>query len=77
MGMRNERLLTQRPSDTQAFVYLERVIQLWVVDEALPSDGRPGFLEVDTHHDEKIIFGLIGISFQLLRVSHCRIDIVN
>ena len=75
--MRNKRLLTERPSDAQAFVYLKRVIQLWVIDEALPSDGRPGFLEVDTHHDEKIAFGFIGISFQFLRISHCRIYIVN
>ena len=42
------------PCNTEAFVDLERTVDIWVIDESLPSDSSPWFLEksLDDEHIE-------------------------
>jgi len=45
----------QLSGDTETLVDLESLVDVRVVDEALPADSRPGLLEVGAHDDDKVI----------------------
>ena len=38
------------PSSTEAFVDLERTVDIWIIDESFPSDSGPRFLKVSLGH---------------------------
>ena len=42
------------PREAQPFVDPIAVVEMRVVDEALPADGRARLLEIDAHHDHEI-----------------------
>src|SRR5690606_41447026 len=46
--------------NSQSLVDLERLINIWVVDETLPSNGGTRLLEVGTHDDDKVILKLVA-----------------
>jgi len=45
--------------DAQTLVDLEGVIDIWVVDQTLPSDCCTGLLKVGAHDDEEILLVLL------------------
>lgn len=45
----------QLPRHSQPFIDFEGLIDFRIVDQALPSDRRSGFLEIGTHYDAEII----------------------
>ena len=45
--------------DAQTLVDLEGVIDVWIVDQTLPSDCCTGLLEVGAHDDEEILLVLL------------------
>ena len=65
------------PSEAEALVDLEGAVHLRVVDETLPAYGRAGLLEVDTHDDEQVVLGAIGVSLEELGILERGVDVVN
>ena len=49
----------QLPGEVQALVDLERIVEVRVVDQSLPANRGPRFLEVDTHHHEDVFGKLV------------------
>lgn len=47
----------QLPGHPQPFIDLESPVDIRVIDEALPSDGGAGFLEIGPHDDEEVCPG--------------------
>lgn len=56
------------PAHAEALVDLERLVDVRVVDEALPADCRPGLLEVGAHDDEQVVAELVGQRLQAVAV---------
>ena len=56
------------PRQAQAFVDPVAVVQVRIVDEALPADGRARLFEIDAHHHDEV-----GGEFALLRRQACRV----
>jgi hypothetical protein len=52
----------------QALVDLEALVELRVVDQALPADDRARLLEVHAHHDQQILAQLLGQALEARRV---------
>ena len=50
----------QAARDVQAFLDLEGVIEVRVVDQAFPADGGTRLLEVDAHHDVEAVLHFLG-----------------
>lgn len=46
--------------DPQTLVDLEGLVDVRVVDQALPADGRAGLLEVGAHDDAQVVGELVG-----------------
>ncbi len=67
----------QAARDRQPLVHLERAVEVRVVDEPLPPDGRAGLLEVDAHDDEQRVRQLGRDRLQTARVLAGRRDVVN
>ena len=63
--------------DTKSFVNLEAIVEIRIVDEAFPANGRPGFFEVDSHDDHEVVFGCFGILSQELGIFNGRVDVVD
>lgn len=40
--------------ETQTFIYVERPVQVWVVDETLPADGGSWLFQVCSHDDDQL-----------------------
>ncbi len=54
--------------DPQAAVDIEGIVQVGVVDEALPPDGGAGLLEVDPHQDEKVVGETVADGLEAIAV---------
>lgn len=63
--------------DSESFVDLEGAVHVWVVDETFPADRRTGFLEVDTHDDVQVVFGLLSVFLQPVCVFEGGFDIMH
>lgn len=51
---------------SQSLVDLEAAVNIWVVDETLPTDRGARLLEVRAHHDEQLVFMLLfGLEEQI------------
>ena len=57
---RGREVLEELPGDPEALVDLEGLVDIRVVDEALPADGGAGLLEVGTHDDDEVLGELGG-----------------
>lgn len=67
----------QCAAKTEALVDLETPVHVRVVDEAFPANSGTRLFEVDTHDDEQVILGLVGVRFQKLGILECEVDVVN
>ena len=65
------------PRLAQPVVDLVGVVEVGVVDEALPSDRRPRLLEIDPHHDAQIGRKLADGRLQQAGVLAGGIGVVN
>ena len=63
--------------DTQALVDLVALVDVGVVDETLPANGRPWLLEVGTHDDEKLSAQLLGESLETVTVLEGGLRVVD
>ena len=45
-------------SCAQAFVDVEAVVHVWVVDQTLPADGGTGFFEISSHDNHELVLVL-------------------
>jgi hypothetical protein len=61
----------------QPSVDLEATIQIGVVDETFPADGRARFLKVNAHHDVEVIFCFLRISAEGRGVGESSGDVVH
>lgn len=61
----------------QTLVDLEATIDIGIVDQALPADGRAGLLEVRTHDDEKLILVLLLLLEQHVAVGEGSLGVVD
>ena len=64
-------------SQTQPLVNLETPVEIWIINETLPANGCPRFLEVNTHYDEEVIFGNLSVITQKFSVFNGSFDVVN
>ena len=55
----------------------EAAIELRIVDQSLPADGRPRLLEVDPHHDREFAAVFLAERGETLGVLEARLGIVN
>ncbi len=53
------------------------VVEVRVVDEALPADGRARFLEIDAHDDGKTVADFLAELHEFLSVLHSRDGVVD
>ena len=60
----------QLPCHAQAFVNAEALIQVGVVDQALPTHGGAGLLEIHAHHDFQCVGIAATLLHQAVRVFH-------
>lgn len=67
----------QSAGNAQALVDLEGAVDLWVVDEALPADGRAGLLKVGAHDDEDLSRDLVGDGLEEFCVLDCGAGVVD
>ena len=56
---------------------LEAVVQVRIVDQALPAGGGARLFKIDTHHQQQGIRHLIGQSLQALGIILGCFDVVN
>ena len=61
----------------QALVDLERVVDIRVVDQALPSDGGPGLFQVCAHDDEQVVLVLLLELQQAVAVLEGSLGVVD
>ncbi len=59
------------------FVDLETVVEVGVVDEALPAHRRPRFLEIHAHDNEQVVLQPLGLFLEQPRVFHGGVEIVD
>ena len=64
-------------SNAKALVDLETVVEVRIIDEALPADGGAGLLEVDAHDYMEVIFGGFGVFPKQLRVFEASFNVVD
>lgn len=67
----------QAACNAQTFVNIERVVEVGVVDQPFPADGRARFFKVDPHDDQQVFFVLLHFDFESFRVLDGCVDIVN
>ena len=67
----------QLAGDAQALVDLEAAVQVRVVDQALPADGRARLLEVDAHDDEHVLAQALAHFLEPAGVLLRRVDVVD
>lgn len=63
--------------DTQTLVDFEGVVNVWVVDEALPSDSCARLLQVRAHDDEQVILVLLLQGQQAIAVFEGGFGVVD
>lgn len=61
----------------QTLVDLEAAIDIGIVDQTLPADGRAGLLEVRAHDNEKLILVLLLLLEQHVAVSQGSLGVVD
>src|SRR5690606_16438929 len=67
----------QRACDAQALVDAATLVEVRVVDQALPADRGARLLEVDAHHDVERVAETLALLGQPLRIVERRARIVN
>ena len=67
----------QPPGPTDALFDVEAVVQVRVVDQALPAERRTRLLEVGAHHEVERVAGLAGQGAQSPGVVHGRLGVVD
>jgi hypothetical protein len=60
----------KRPRNPQASVDMEGPVQIWVVNETFPANGRARFLKVDSHDN-------VEVCFRSFRVRTEGVSVVN
>ena len=63
--------------NAQALVDLEGLIDIGIVDQALPADCCARLLEVGAHDDADVILQLVGESLEALAVLECELGVVQ
>src|SRR5262249_4701131 len=61
----------------QTVINLERLVEIRIVDEPLPSDGGAWLLEVHAHHNAKVTGQLLNRLFQVSSVFESGARVVN
>jgi hypothetical protein len=74
---RAEHLEQETAGHAQARVDVAGAVEVGIVDQALPADGRPRLLEVHAHHHEQVVGEPFGLGAQLLGVLACGLDVVD
>jgi len=70
--------LQQKPTgELEAGVDLEGAVEVRVVDQPLPADGGPRFLEIDPHHDVQVGRELVAHRLEPRGVVLRRHDVVH
>ena len=69
-----EQQLARQP---QPLVDVEALVEIRVVDEALPADRGPRLLEVAAHHDDQVIRVALGEHLEPLGVLERRLRVVD
>lgn len=67
----------QLSAEAQALVDLEAVVDIGVVDQALPANRRPGLLEVGSHDDQQLILVLLLLLEQHIAVLEGGLGVVD
>jgi len=70
VGMAGLALSSLLARDAQAVVDAEAAVEVRVVDQALPADGGPGFLEIDAHDHQQVGGMLARLLTQAAGVLH-------
>ena len=63
--------------DAQTLVDLEGLIDIWVVDQALPANCCAGLFEVGSHDDANVVLELVGEGLQALAVLERKLRVVQ
>ena len=61
----------------KAFVDLKRAVDVWVINQALPANGRSWLLEIHTHNDVKVILRCFSVLMQSFCIFDSGARIVN
>ena len=67
----------QMPRLPQPVVDLERLIQVGIINQSLPSQRRARLLKVNPHHDAKLAGKFLDSALQQLRILTRRVCVVN
>ena len=67
----------QMAGEAETVVDLEGLIEMWIVDETLPSDGGAGLFKIDAHDDAQIVGELLDGGFEQGGVLAGGLGIVN
>ena len=67
----------QLAGEAETLVDFEGAIDVGVVDEALPADGRAGLLEIDTHDNVQVLLRVLGVSTEEARVLEGGFGVVD
>src|SRR5690606_36968784 len=67
----------QAATDAQAILDLEGVVQVGIVDQALPADGGTRLLEVHAHHQEQGVGDFRGELLQALCIFQGGLHVVD
>ena len=67
----------QTPRNANAFLDVKRIVEVRIVDESLPADGRARLLEIRAHHDHQIWRQLVRRAPSDAAHSLRRHDVVN
>ena len=59
------------PTKPEALVDEETAVDLWVVDQPFPADGRARLLQVGSHHDDQVVLVLLLHLEQAVAVVQC------
>src|SRR5690606_14999769 len=67
----------QLTADMQAFLNLEGIIQVRIINETFPAHGSTGLFKIDTHDDINGVADFFSELVQTLSIIFCRLDIVD
>lgn len=65
------------PAHAEALIDVEAVVDVRVVDQALPPDRGAGLLEVRAHHDQQLVLVLLLLLQQHVAVLQGRVRVVD